>query len=210
MRERLEALPPIFRENEAVFSKFMSLSNHSLVTILSCLSDAIDSRNVDRFENSHHDDKPSKTILTMHRYPKEIGPNNFGHNIHTDIGSLTLVLTEQWGLQVLIPETKTWCFVEPRPGLAVINVGDALRFMSGKRCYSALHRVVPVAWQELPRYSICYFLRPDNDVKFKDMNGKAISAEQWHDNKQIMYKEAHEKQVESRIITGGMESELAE
>jgi len=127
---------------------------------------------------------------------------------HTDIGSLTLVLTEQWGLQVFVPETKTWCFVEPKPGLSVVNIGDALRFMSGKRCYSALHRVVPVVWQELPRYSICYFLRPDNDVKFKDVNGREISAEQWHDNKQIMYQETHEMQ-EGRVITGGMGSELA-
>lgn len=75
----------------------------------------------------------------MHRYPREIGPNNYGHNTYTDTGSLTLVLTEQWRLQVLMPEIKTWYFIELRPGLAVINVGDALRFMSGKQCYSALH-----------------------------------------------------------------------
>jgi isopenicillin N synthase-like dioxygenase len=204
------AIPPPFRENEAVFSNFISLSNHVFVTILSHLSDAIDSPNVGKLENSRHSNKPKKTVLTMHRYPKEIGPNNLGHTTHTDIGSLTLVLTEQWGLQVLMPETKTWCFVEPRPGLAVINVGDALRFMSGKRFQSASHRVVQVARQELPRYSICYFLRPDNNVEFKDMNGRPISAEQWHDNKQIMYQESHGSQVETRVITGGMECELSE
>jgi|SRR5277367_3756105 len=208
MKERLAALPPLLREYESLISNFMSLSNHILVNILSCLSDVINSTNFNRFENGHRGDKPNKTILTMHRYPKEIGPNNFGHMAHTDIGSLTLVLTEQWGLQVFVPETKTWCFVEPKPGLSVVNIGDALRFMSGKRCYSALHRVVPVVWQELPRYSICYFLRPDNDVKFKDVNGREISAEQWHDNKQIMYQETHEMQ-EGRVITGGMGSELA-
>lgn len=76
--------------------------------------------------------------------------------------------------------------------------------MSGKRCYSALHRVVPVAWQETPRYSICYFLRPNNEAKFKDMNGREMSAEQWHDNKQSMYQGGHETRVQSRIITGGM------
>lgn len=42
------------------------------------------------------------------------------------------------------------------------------------------------------------------------MNGREVSVEQWHDNKQIIYKEAHEKQIESRIIMGGMESKLIE
>src|SRR5436190_21606366 len=112
MKEKSAVLPPFLRENESLISNFMSLSNHILVTVLSCLSDVMDSTKFNRFENCHHDDKPNKTILTMHRYPKEIGPNNFGHMAHTDIGSLTLVLTEQWGLQVFVPETKTWCFVE--------------------------------------------------------------------------------------------------
>ena len=75
---------------------------------------------------------------------------------------------------------------------------------SAKRVNGCSHRVVPVARDE-DRYSIAYFLRPENDVHFEDVEGKKVKAAQWHDNKYVMFGEPHERQAKSAMLTGGME-----
>lgn len=50
-----------------------------------------------------------------------------GHNKHTDIGTLTLLFTEQLGLQLELqhPGSDEWEFVAPLAGHAIVNVGDS-------------------------------------------------------------------------------------
>ena len=136
-------LPAVVHQNITLFSRFISLSHYVTQTLLSCLSDALQLGDSDRLEKSHRDGEPSNTTLTMLHYPEDTNAVNVGHNKHTDIGSLTLLFTEQWGLQVLEPETKNWTFVQPKAGHAVVNAGDSLRFLSGKRLRSCVHHVVP-------------------------------------------------------------------
>ncbi|KAJ5898822.1 hypothetical protein N7495_003566 [Penicillium taxi] len=81
------------------------------------------------------------------------------------------------GLQVFSSEDATWKYVEPRPGHAIINVGDTLRFLSNKQLRSALHRVLPLGRvQTEDRYSISYFLRASDSTEFEDSNGDDSSA----------------------------------
>ena len=181
------------------------------MTLLSCFSDALGLDAVHRFENSHRDGYPANNVLGLLRYPRSADDVGYvGHNKHTDIGSLTLLFTHQWGLQVMTPEKKDWAFVEPRVNHAVINIGDSLRFLSGKRLYSALHRVLPVngAYQVEHRYSVAYFLRPESDVKFEDADGQKVTASRWHDEKYAIFAESHAKQEISKMLTGGMEQIL--
>ena len=42
--------------------------------------------------------------------------------------------------------------------------------------------VVPVTSNE-DRSSIAYFLRPENEARFNDMNGRKDKAVDWHDDK---------------------------
>lgn len=129
---------------------------------------------------------------------------SIGHQQHTDIGSLTLLFSEQWGLQVQRPGTEAWEFIEPRVGHAVINVGDSLRFASGDKLYSCIHRVVPVDTPE-PRYSIAYFLRPEDNVEYKDSNGRKIRASDWHDEKYGVFQQDHKSQEANySVLMGGM------
>jgi len=132
-----------------------------------------------------------------------------GHQQHTDIGSLTLLFSEQWGLQVQPPGTDKWEFIQPREGHAVINVGDSLRFASGKKLYSCIHRVVPTD-NPHPRYSIAYFLRPEHNFRYEDTSGKFIRASDWHDQKYGVFMQDH-KQQESNysVLMGGMEAARA-
>ncbi|KAF8469335.1 hypothetical protein JB92DRAFT_2838494 [Gautieria morchelliformis] len=120
---------------------------------------------------------PSRS--TSHRrYYRLVRPETarqpqYGQNKHTDIGSLTLLFSNQWGLQAVTPE--------PRPGHTIINVGDSLRFLSGKRLMSCLHHVMPFKPTE-HRYSIACFLRPEGAVELKDTEDSKVMAE-WFDTK---------------------------
>ncbi|EFX01677.1 2og-Fe oxygenase family protein [Grosmannia clavigera kw1407] len=185
---------------------FIAGSNIITKTILSCLSTALGLTGAARLEYSHRNEHKSNSSLAMFRYiPGSLTTSKeIGHQKHTDIGSLTLLFSEQWGLQVLPPQSSTWAFVEPRPGHAVINVGDSLRFASEHMLYSCVHRVVPFNTAD-DRYSIAYFLRPENDAKFLDSQGRWVTASQWHDEKYDVFKVSHgQHSPADAILLGGM------
>lgn len=206
LAEKRVQLPNLVRDNLELFESFVSLCYHVLRTLLSSLSDALKLEDTARLENYHRDGELSTTNLVLLHYPQNASPRHSGQIQHTDVGSLTLLFIEQWGLQVLIPETKEWTFIQPRGGHGVVNIGDALRFLSGKRLKSCLHRVVPPSgwYQKESRYSIAYFLRPENETIFKDPDGNFVSAKVWHDKKFVMLSEPHDTQNASQMATGGM------
>jgi isopenicillin N synthase-like dioxygenase len=207
MVEKSPNLPGIIKENAELFDSYISISQHITQTMLSCLSSGLKLQDTSCLEHKHRSCEPSNTTLVLLSYPPNMDDHNIGHNKHTDIGSLTLLFSNQWGLQVVTPEGKRWTSVQPKPGHAIINVGDSLRFLSGKRLKSCLHRVVPLNPTE-HRYSIAYFLRPERAVEFKDLEDRKVTAEEWHTNKYIMFAEPHEVQAKSQVMTGGMEQML--
>jgi isopenicillin N synthase-like dioxygenase len=112
-----------------------------------------------------------------------------------------------------------WAYVPPKPGHAVINVGDSLRFLSHMKFRSAVHCVVTVddqppkispsasttLKQGLDRYSIAYFLRPEDDVTYRDSLGRIFSAREWHDTKFNVFCQGHDAQEEGSFLTRGIE-----
>ncbi|KAK7591792.1 hypothetical protein V3481_006432 [Fusarium oxysporum f. sp. vasinfectum] len=117
---------------------------------------------------------------------------------------------DEWGLQVVEPSNGNWEWVEPRENDAVINVGDALRFLSGKTLYSCVHRVVRDgrASDEGHRYSIAYLLRPGDDVTFVDADGSRVTAQSLASIKYRAYSADHAEQEKNTVLTGGMEQVL--
>lgn len=182
-------------------------SNIVTKTILSALSTGLGLSGAGRFENSHRNDRPStSTLAMMHYIPSDpVTAANIGHQKHTDISSLTLLFSEQWGLQIRPPGAKEFGFVAPRPGTAVVNVGDSLRFASGHTMRSCIHRVVPPNPDE-HRYSIAYFLRAEDETMFTDSEGRYITAGQWHDEKFFAFTAPPEIQAQapSSMLLGGM------
>ncbi|RYP59999.1 hypothetical protein DL769_008316 [Monosporascus sp. CRB-8-3] len=187
--------------------------------MLSCLSNAMGLTGKDRLEAFHRNWHKSNCTLAMFRYiPGDLATqsrqNTVGHQKHTDIGSFTLLFSEQYGLQVQ-PANKPnaeFGFVEPRKGHAIINVGDSLRFASGHRLYSCIHQVVPFNATE-DRYSIAYFLRPDVDALYKDSEGRWVTAGQWHDEKYVVFQSTHEMQgtvAPKTMLLGGMPEQVAQ
>jgi isopenicillin N synthase-like dioxygenase len=204
MMAHSQLLPPIVKDKQELFESFVGLCHFVNTTMLTTLSDILGLKDNASFQASHRNDKPSNTTLVLLHYPQQAVQQGMGHNKHTDIGTLTLLFTEQWGLQLQQPGSDEWQFVAPLPGHAIVNVGDSLRFLSENKFNSCLHRVVPVTSNE-DRYSIAYFLRPENETRFKDMDGRKVKAVDWHDDKYVMFAEPHDRQERSSMLTGGME-----
>lgn len=173
---------------------------------MSCLSDALCLKGEDRLERAHVDHQSGPTNLSLLHYPRNItSDDGVGHNAHTDVGSITLLLTTQWGLQVLSPRTGNWQYVQPNPGHAIINIGDSLRFLSGGCLSSAVHRVLPISGkQEEDRYSIAFFLRPNDDAIFRDPQGQVMNSRTWFEKKFKAFRETHEQQDDQPFWRGGM------
>ncbi|KAF2749359.1 Clavaminate synthase-like protein [Sporormia fimetaria CBS 119925] len=184
--------------------------------ILSALSTGMGLTGAARFENHHKNEKPSTTTLSMMHYlPTTLtGTKNTGHQKHTDISSLTLLFSSQWGLQIRPPGTcgaREMGFVAPKPGCAFVHVGDSLRFASGMKFQSCIHRVVPFDPTE-HRYSIAYFLRAEDDTMFMDSEGRYVTAKTWHDEKFKAFTDpwVWQAMAPKSMILGGMKEDGAD
>jgi 2OG-Fe(II) oxygenase superfamily len=87
---------------------------------------------------------------------------------HTDYNSLTFLFHQPVaGLQV---QTKDgWKYVPSEPDSIIVNVADALEFLSGGYLKSTVHRVVrpPADQAERPRLSLIYFARAEAKVRLE-------------------------------------------
>jgi isopenicillin N synthase-like dioxygenase len=175
-------------------------------TILSRVSDVCGLEGSRRFEHYHQDNAKSRSALYFLHHPPTDGKEGKGQNIHTDAGTLTLLFTKQRGLQVLSPTTNGWESVATKPGCAVVNVGDTLRFLSNQRFRSAMHRVLPPGTED--RYSTAYFLRAADNAVFKGNDGKDTTAEQWFLRKFYTFTLSREEQRKDSVAFGGMEKAL--
>jgi 2OG-Fe(II) oxygenase superfamily len=119
--------------------------------------------------------------------------------------SVAILFNTKWGLQVCSPDGDRWEYVPPsRNDLAIVNIGDALKFISGLKLKSCLHRVVPCygKWEAGPRYATIFFLRPNNDAEFTDTEGQRWKAGDWLNRKFLNYRAPHSDQERNAITTG--------
>ena len=113
--------------------------------------------------------KSVSSLRIMH-YPTYKGSNvtsksdlNFTCEEHTDTAFVTLLVTFSYpGLEIL-KEDGQWVGVAPRPGSLVVNIGDLLSRLTGKRLKSTYHRVRDTG---IERYSVPFFFEPRFDGKF--------------------------------------------
>ena len=106
---------------------------------------------------------------------------------HTDFGTITVLMNWLGGLQVWSESSRKagplepdvpgeWLWVKPKPGCAIVNLGDAaVKYTNGVLC-SGRHRVIPAPGEQgkYPRYSIVYFVRPCDHTRMKTLKGHGI------------------------------------
>jgi len=99
---------------------------------------------------------------------------------HTDFGTFTFLFRQPVAaLQVRLEEEKTWKWVKPVPGSITVNVADTLSFLTGGYLKSSIHRVVlpPEDQRHVPRLSVIYFSRPDDDTPLQPVDSPVIRRE---------------------------------
>jgi isopenicillin N synthase-like dioxygenase len=153
-------------------------------TIFSSLSTSLSMPAGQRFEDFQGLSRPSPDILRLLKYHADANTNCIPQTPHTDLGSLTFVLTTTPGLQVLPVgvgqkpgsyDEFDWRYVAPRPGHAVVNIGDCVTIMTNGLLKSALHRVGPVAGCAMPeRYSMAYLMRPEDQTVLRVLDSPLI------------------------------------
>lgn len=129
----------------------------------------------------HRKLEPSPDSMTFIKYPQSSPtPSKQPLASHTDYGSLTLVFPDGPGLQLLVPDPAggppIWQNIDPKPGHAIVNCGDALSLLTGNVIRSNIHRVASQLERQSkgPRYTLGYFLRPSDHVILAPLKGDMI------------------------------------
>lgn len=172
--------PETIRQNQVLLKSFCALG-HDVASIIFRHLDAQLHLPPGTLISLHPFDGPSNCSGTVVRWVKCIPQPAHDQGIsfvaHHDFGTITILFNILGGLQILPPgENCEWSYICPRPRHAVINVGDALARFTGGILRPVLHRVncAPGAQASLTRYSISYFVRPEDNVIYKRLIGSDI------------------------------------
>lgn len=152
--------------------------NRATRTILSSLSRSLALPEGESLQDYHRPNVPSPDIIRLLKYhaqpAHERGPP---HTPHTDLGTLTFLFTSQPGLQVLGPDAEQWAYVDPRPGCAVVNLGDGMSLLSSNLFHSCLHRVAPLPGRPMEtRHSFAYLARAEDSTPMTGLRSDSIPA----------------------------------
>ncbi|KAK7949338.1 uncharacterized protein PG986_010224 [Apiospora aurea] len=209
--------PEVVRLEKGTIATHTAAYHRICLLILDELSKALGFTKQRSLINEHAAHLPSTSSMTFLKYPEqeEIKAEG-GHVSHTDIGTLTLLHATLDGLQVFSPgreddvdndndaTTGVWQWVPPRAGCLVVNVGDSLRLLSGKRLKSSLHRVVPHANAVgQARYSFAYFLRPSETALLDLGDGRVCKSLDWHFKKLTVFQAPPEVQAGNQAVLLG-------
>lgn len=140
--------------------------------------------------NIHKLTDSSGDFIRVLRYPgtdvgAEIDPLRFPP--HRDAVSIAILFTWLGGLQIVddeaanaqnpfaVPE-KSWRWIKPVPGTAVVNLGDAMESFTNKLLKSGLHRVIkaPGLQRAHDKYSVLIVARPEDSTPMRSFSSPVI------------------------------------
>lgn len=117
----------------------------------------------------------------MQYHPRSREEDQKGGNIwakgHTDYNTLTFLFHQPVaGLQVQTPEGR-WKYVKSPRDAVIVNIADALEFLSGGYLKSTVHRVVrpPEDQADKSRLSLIYFARPEAKIMLEPVSSPLLT-----------------------------------
>ncbi|KAI0892065.1 putative oxidoreductase [Annulohypoxylon nitens] len=186
--------PSAILDAKPLFDAYMKSAHSVGMTVLAIIADKL-GIDFSEFANRHRIGEPSGDHVRITRGPPRATEEmpEIQTPSHTDFGTITILMNWLGGLQVWSESSRKaqlgglepdvpgeWLWVKPKRGCAIINLGDAaVRFTNGVVC-SGRHRVIPSpgAQGPWPRYSIVYFVRPEDQCLMKSLKGKDIPESQ--------------------------------
>ncbi|OTB10749.1 hypothetical protein K445DRAFT_69690 [Daldinia sp. EC12] len=185
--------PPAILDSKPLFANYIKTAHSVGLMILKILAEKL---GIDPSEmaNRHRIEETSGDHVRITRGPPRETDEmpEIQTPSHTDFGTITILMNWLGGLQVWSESARKarlgdfqpdvpgeWLWVKPKRGCAIINLGDAaVRFTNGVLC-SGRHRVIPSPGTQgrYPRYSIVYFVRPEDKCIMKPIKGKDVPEE---------------------------------
>jgi isopenicillin N synthase-like dioxygenase len=204
----------VVHENQQVIRNYISSCQKITSTLLEILSQKLNLTNP-TLQSLHEFHRPAGNQMRIIKLSASTTRNvELVAGAHTDFGSLTVLFNNIGGLQVLLSPEHGWLWVPPRPGCAIINLGDALVKFTDGLFKSATHRVFqpPVEQRMFDRYSVVYFERPNDDVKLRPLVRDAGSlddyptAREWIERRVLGGKITHYKGEQNYLARRGTET----
>ncbi|KAL4942371.1 hypothetical protein BDV06DRAFT_222224 [Aspergillus oleicola] len=142
----------------------------------------------DALVNIHRYEEPGLEYLRYMIYhprseTEDIAAGNLWAKGHTDYNTLTFLFHQPVaGLQVLSPSENggkgegEWRYVRSPPDAIIVNIADALEYLSGGFLKSTVHRVVrpPRDQADKSRLSLIYFARPEANVLMRPLDSPLL------------------------------------
>ncbi|KAJ7581201.1 Clavaminate synthase-like protein [Mycena floridula] len=90
---------------------------------------------------------------------------------HTDFGTVTILYSQPVSALQILTLDGTWKWVRHIEGALVVNMGDAMNFLSGGIYPGTIHRVVqpPLDQQSYTRLGVFYFCMTNDNVTLKPL-----------------------------------------
>lgn len=136
--------------------------------------------------------------MLIHRPPKEDDQKTKGVRIqgHTDFGSVSILWSQPIASLQVLGRDNVWRTVRHKPNALIVNLGDALYFLSGGYLRATIHRVVAPPDDQLHyrRLNVLYFSKFDNDVNLTPIKESPIARKADEFN-QLWHEQIHSGQA---------------
>ncbi|KAI8343767.1 hypothetical protein EDC96DRAFT_578425 [Choanephora cucurbitarum] len=165
----------------ARFSKNCHNTAHSILEAFAIALEVPEDKGGRLFFQSSHSYEHSAEILRFLKYPHG-GQADYKDPIragaHSDYGSITLLFQKDVpGLEVQASR-EAWISAPLMPGAIIVNVGDQMELWTGGLFKSTKHRVTFLPeHQHLDRYSIPFFVHPNDDTPLAPVPSKYVTAQ---------------------------------
>ncbi|KAI8363939.1 hypothetical protein BD560DRAFT_403957 [Blakeslea trispora] len=179
-----EPLPEPFQLHVDFLSEFSKSCHTTALAILEAFAIALEipeDKGGRLFFEPKHTYEGSGEILRFLKYPCG-GQAEYKDPIragaHSDYGSITLLFQKDVpGLEVQASR-ESWISAPLVPGAIIVNVGDQMELWTGGLFKSTKHRVTFLPeHQHLDRYSIPFFVHPNDDTPLEPLPSKYVTAQ---------------------------------
>ncbi|QLG71983.1 hypothetical protein HG535_0C03360 [Zygotorulaspora mrakii] len=186
-----DSIPPYFKDREVIIQNAVKKLHANARKILGLLAISLKVEDVNFFVERFRPAEVSGTVLRFLRYPliresdlDDMFDPTIRAGAHTDYGALTMLFQRQGeqGLQLQV-DGENWTDVDfvasTHPGSAppfIVNIGDLMSYWTNGLLKSTIHRVKfsPGETRQSDRYSIVFFVHPENDSTLIPVPSKYI------------------------------------